>query len=635
MAVWDIKERNDLVRANEVRGSRGFFMGGTTPSAVSDIYQLDITSTGNAVDFGGNLQGEQKGAGKGCNAGSAIRIIYGGGISAPAAPANGASTQISHFTPIHSGNASDFGDLTLRRTSLISLSNNTRALFGGGYDYAGAPASSGTNKDIIDFITIQSLGNAIDFGDLQQTKQNNASCASTTRGVWAGGHTPGGTINQIDFVTIASAGNAADFGDLSAVSESFAGSGSNIKGIVGGGNQGPYAGMDVITIATTGNGTDFGDLTQARRDCGSTSNQIRQVFGGGAAPGITNIIDFLQIASLGNASDFGDLAAANRGNAGSSVSHSGLELGLPQRPSVTYMPGSGRALFGGGYVPGANNVVGLINIPTLGNAVDFGNLAVATAASAGASSLTRALYSGGVQGGTGAGNDVNQIQAIEFASLGNAFDFGDITSTCYKSSGLASLTRGICVNGNSDGATNVIDYITMASAGNAADFGNQTTSRFTVGCCGSPTRGVMGGGSTPDLSNIIDYITIASTGNATDFGDLAAAIRDLNASGSSVRGLWMGGYTSDDSDVVQYVTIASTGNTSDFGDLTQARATAASASTNIRAIAYAGDNPGLVNTIDYVTIATTGNAADFGDATSTRRRVSSGNTSDSHGGLQG
>ena len=52
MAVWDIKERNDLVRANEVRGSRGFFMGGATPSAVSDIYQLDITSTGNASDFG-------------------------------------------------------------------------------------------------------------------------------------------------------------------------------------------------------------------------------------------------------------------------------------------------------------------------------------------------------------------------------------------------------------------------------------------------------------------------------------------------------------------------------------------------------------------------------------------------------
>ena len=286
MAVWKIKERNDLVRANEVRGSRGFFMGGTTPSAVSDIYQLDITSTGNATDFGGNLQSEQGGSGKGCNAGSAIRIVYGGGSTAPTG-GNESSTQISYFTPIHSGNAADFGDLTNRRSSQISLSNNTRALFGGGYDYAGAPAGSGTRKDIIDFITIQSLGDAVDFGNLQQAKLNMASVASTTRGVWAGGHI-GSTINQIDFVTIASAGNAADFGDLSAVSESFAGSGNNIKGIVGGGNQGPYAGMDVITIASTGGGTDFGDLTQARRDLGSTSNQIRQVFGGGAelfAPG--------------------------------------------------------------------------------------------------------------------------------------------------------------------------------------------------------------------------------------------------------------------------------------------------------------------------------------------------------------
>ena len=97
----------------------------------------------------------------------------------------------------------------------------------------------------------------------------------------------------------------------------------------------------------------------------------------------------------------------------------------------------------------------------------------------------------------------------------------------------------------------------------------------------------------------------------------------------------MGGSVPGASDVIQYVTIASTGNTTDFGDLTQARMTAASASTNIRAIAYAGDTPSNVNTIDHITIATTGDAADFGDATSTRRRVSAGNTSDSHGGLQG
>ena len=490
MAVWKIKERNDLVRANEIRGSRGFFMGGTTPSAVSDIYQLDITSTGNAVDFGGNLQGEQNGSGKGCNAGSAVRIIYGGGSTAPAAPANAASTQISYFTPIHSGNAADFGDLTNRRTSLISLSNNTRALFGGGYDYAGAPAPSGTRKDIIDFITIQSLGNAVDFGNLQQAKLNNASVASTTRGVWAGGHI-GSTINQIDFVTIASAGNAADFGDLSAVSESFAGSGSNIKGIVGGGNQGPYNGMDVITIASTGGGTDFGDLTQARRDLGSTSNQIRQVFGGGAAPSLTNIIDFLQIASLGNCADFGDLAVATRGTSGSSVSHNGLELGLPQRPSVTYMPGSGRVLvLAPGYDPDAgdnvNDKIELIHIPTKGNSSDFGNLTVAR------------KFSGG---------------------------------------GGSSLTRGFCAGGLTPGLVDTIDAIEMSTQGNASDFGNLSGNKGYGGMLSSSTRGVIGGGKTPSVVNIIEYITMAAAGNVTDFGDLTNSSFSFKGCSDSHGGL--------------------------------------------------------------------------------------------------
>ena len=630
MAIWKIKERNDLVRANEVRGSRGFFMGGTTPSAVSDIYQLDITSTGNAVDFGGNLQGEQKGAGKGCNAGSAIRIIYGGGSTAPAAPANGASTQISHFTPIHSGNASDFGDLTLRRTSLVSLSNNTRALFGGGYDYAGAPASSGTNKNIIDFITIQSLGNAVDFGDLQQAKQNNASVASTTRGVWAGGHI-GSTINQIDFVTIASAGNAADFGDLSAVSESFAGSGSNIKGIVGGGNQGPYAGMDVITIASTGGGTDFGDLTQARRDLGSTSNQIRQVFGGGAAPGLSNVIDFLQIASLGNASDFGDLAAATRGNAGSSVSHNGLELGLPQRPSVTYMPGSGRMLHAAGQAPADTQSIGIFHIPTLGNESDFGDLLAAIESPAGNSSHTRALYTGGDNPNT----DV--IASIEMQSRGNCSDFGNLTVARRSSGGASNSTRGLTAAGYGGSKTNIIDYVTIATTGNAADFGDCT--QTNNGMCGfsSPTRAVFGGGEAPadDATNVIMYVTIASTGDATDFGDLLAASSNMHASGcsSDIRGIFCGGLVPSNSNVIQYSTIASTGNATDFGDLTQARYGVGAGSNNTRAVMSGGDTGSKVNTTDYVTITSTGNAADFGDQLlSARQRTPA---TDSHGGLQG
>ena len=640
MAIWKIKERNDLVRANEIRGSRGFFMGGTTPSAVSDIYQLDITSTGNAVDFGGNLQGEQKGAGKGCNAGSAIRIIYGGGSTAPAAPANGASTQISHFTPIHSGNAADFGDLTLRRTSLVSLSNNTRALFGGGYDYAGAPASSGTNKDIIDFITIQSLGNAVDFGDLQQVKQNNASCASTTRGVWAGGHAGGaGTLNQIDFVTIASAGNAADFGDLSAISESFAGSGSNIKGIVGGGNQGPYAGMDVITIASTGGGTDFGDLTQARRDLGSTSNQIRQVFGGGAAPGITNIIDFLQIASLGNASDFGDLAAANRGNSGSSVSHNGLELGFLQRPSVTYMPGSGRAFtMGGQLAPGDGTVdIDTYNIQTLGNTRNFGDLIRTASNGIGTgSSRTRAICLSGYYFTSPYYSDM--IQSFEMASEGNAVDFGNAVQERY---GLAygtvgNTTRGVFMGGYAPGSpyiVNNIDFLTFATMGNASDFGDLTNVKQSPASASNNTRGLSQGGTAPSQLDIIDYVTIASAGNATDFGDSTLGRSNCAGAASSVRAVQAGGGSPGVSNVIDYVTIASTGDASDFGDLTQAGKAPSPSSDATRAVFAGRHTPSKQTTMDYITIASTGNAADFGDLKTAASEK--GGMSDSHAGLQG
>ena len=629
MAVWKIKERNDLVRANEVRGSRGFFMGGTTPSAVSDIYQLDITSTGNATDFGGNLQSEQGGSGKGCNAGSAIRIVYGGGSTAPTG-GNESSTQISYFTPIHSGNAADFGDLTNRRSSQISLSNNTRALFGGGYDYAGAPAGSGTRKDIIDFITIQSLGDAVDFGNLQQAKLNMASVASTTRGVWAGGHI-GSTINQIDFVTIASAGNAADFGDLSAVSESFAGSGNNIKGIVGGGNQGPYAGMDVITIASTGGGTDFGDLTQARRDLGSTSNQIRQVFGGGAAPGISNIIDFLQIASLGNASDFGDLAAANRGNSGSSVSHNGLELGLPQRPSVTYMPGSGRGFMAGGNAPSIVNTIDICFIPTDGNFSNFGDLTATVANLSGLSSLTRGFINGGW---TGSAN-VDTVQSIEMAAQGNAADFGNLTSARRRTASCSSTTRGITMGGLTPGRSNIIDFITMATAGNSTDFGDLLAQTGDHAGCASSTRGVSGGGSAPGDINVIQYITIASTGNTLDFGDLTQARRYLSGCSSSTRGVFYCGNQPGASSVIDYITIASTGNATDFGDpavTPGVDSIGAGLSNNIRGVFGGRASPDRA-TVEKITIATTGNATDFGDLS--QGRSTPAGASDSHGGLQG
>ena len=80
----------------------------------------------------------------------------------------------------------------------------TRGVFGG--------SASGT----MDYITIQTLGNALDFGDLTVIVNGGVgACADATRGVFAGGFS-GSNINVISYVTIQTLGNAADFGDLTA-----------------------------------------------------------------------------------------------------------------------------------------------------------------------------------------------------------------------------------------------------------------------------------------------------------------------------------------------------------------------------------------------------------------------------------
>ena len=93
----------------------------------------------------------------------------------------------------------------------------TRGCFGGGW---GSSAS-----DKIDYITIQTTGNAADFGNLTHANQARAGFANTTRGVWSGGDIGGspGSVNTIDYITIQTTGNATDFGDLTVARQSAVG----------------------------------------------------------------------------------------------------------------------------------------------------------------------------------------------------------------------------------------------------------------------------------------------------------------------------------------------------------------------------------------------------------------------------
>ena len=146
------------------------------------------------------------------------------------------------------GTATDFGDLTVARTTADGVSSSTRGVIGGG-----------GSTNVMDYITIATTGNATDFGDLTVARYNTGTASSLTRGVWAGGQ---GNSNVMDYITIATTGNATDFGDMFTGIAGSGGNSDNTRGVFAGGWV--VSNMEYITIDTTGNGTDFGDLSVGR-----------------------------------------------------------------------------------------------------------------------------------------------------------------------------------------------------------------------------------------------------------------------------------------------------------------------------------------------------------------------------------
>jgi len=292
---------------------RGIFGGGAAgPSASATIDFIQISTLGNAVDFG-VLTGARNNISS-CS--SSIRGVFGGGANPSYV------NTIDYITIASQGNAISFGTLsTANRAYLSACSSSTRGVFGGGYTTS--PANATVN--VIDYIQFSTLGNAVDFGDLFTGRYSAASFSSPTRGIWAGGSPSGTPFNVIDFVTIASTGNAVKFGELSTKRWALAGCSNSVRGLsAGGGISTPtfINLIDYVTIASLGNATYFGDLTEARNRPGGCSTQIRGVFGGNAPTG--NVIDYVTIATTGNAQDFGDLTVGRFSLAGCSDSHGGL-----------------------------------------------------------------------------------------------------------------------------------------------------------------------------------------------------------------------------------------------------------------------------------------------------------------------
>ena len=133
-----------------------------------------------------------------------------------------------------------------------------------------------------------------------------------------GGDNP--STNICDYITIQSTGNAQDFGDLTAASVASCAHGSSTRGIIGLASNV----INYITIATTGNAADFGDCSNAGVNKNVTGSATRCVLAGGYSPSSVNTMEYVTIATLGNAADFGDMQVTRSGGAAFSNSGGGL-----------------------------------------------------------------------------------------------------------------------------------------------------------------------------------------------------------------------------------------------------------------------------------------------------------------------
>jgi len=317
------------------------------------------------------------------------------------------------------------GVSTVTSTSHMVMPSGPTEMRGGrGRGITGGGFVSPNSQNVMDYVEIATTGNALDFGDLTSILRNIATCASSTRGTFAGGQAPSDT-NIICYTTISSKGGASDFGDLTTTNTNSNDGvlSDNTRGIILMGSPVVIQGtLEFITIPTTGNSSDFGELSLRRRHTATMASPTRGIFASGkedVGSTFLKLIDYVTIQTRGTAVKFGET------------------LAIASEQSV----GAGnktRGLICGGLTPSLLDTIEYITIATEGTALDFGNLTDSRHGSSSMSSSTRAC----VGGGTAPGNS-DIIDYVTIASTGNATDFGNLTVARTVPQGLSDVHGGL------------------------------------------------------------------------------------------------------------------------------------------------------------------------------------------------
>ena len=289
----------------EMRGGRGrgVFAGGGTPAKSNVINTVQIATTGNATDFG-DLSVAKNGV---AALASAIRGVFGGGYT----PTQQSKIEYLNFQS--GGGVNDFGELLVANSDEMSGSNNTIGIF--------------SRERTTQFITIASTGDATDFGGDTTVSRSfgmQSNC-SPTRMVIGGGAVPSSVVGTIDFFTFATRGDAVTFGEMSVARKGYGAGGNSTRGIFAGGYTPTIVDtIDFITIASEGNATDFGNLVATTRSKQNAASSTRCVIAGGTTPTNVNTIEFVTISTTSNTTDFGDLQNIPKNPASCSDVNGGL-----------------------------------------------------------------------------------------------------------------------------------------------------------------------------------------------------------------------------------------------------------------------------------------------------------------------
>ena len=193
----------------------GDLYGGTvtTYTAISDPSGITGTGSSSPITVSGLTNGVsytftvtvQTGAGTSAESGSSNSVtpeapsivLFGGGIKFVN------MNNIQEIAVSSTGNATDFGDLTVARRSAGSAGNSTVSM------WAGGRVSSYVNT--IDKVNPQSSGNASDYGDLVAQLNRHAGLSNSSRAIFSGGDDYNtGRVNTMDYKTISSSGNTPD-----------------------------------------------------------------------------------------------------------------------------------------------------------------------------------------------------------------------------------------------------------------------------------------------------------------------------------------------------------------------------------------------------------------------------------------